>query len=157
LPPCRTPLRHGLHSGGGCHLARSGGQTGGSQGNSHHPSRRCASNAGEGSKPQSPEPPTPLGFSSPFFPCARRERRRREGKRGGEGIVVGACFAYAGAPRSRTPEPEQGPLRQAAPPSPSGLLRLHRRPKVRKLPPFTTFPHLGLFPVMHLWCRGTPP
>jgi hypothetical protein len=98
----------------------------GSQGNSHHPSRRCASNAGEGSKPQSPKPPTPLGFSSPFFLCARCERRRREGKRGGEGIIVGACFAYAGTPQSCTPEPKPEPLRQAASPSPSGLLRLHR-------------------------------
>jgi hypothetical protein len=78
LPPRRAPLRLGLRGGGGCHLGRSGGETGGRTGFSHHLARRRASKARERSNP-SRQATNPVGvFSSPL-PLRAPEEKRKEG------------------------------------------------------------------------------
>jgi hypothetical protein len=66
LPPRRAPLRLGLRGGGGCHLGRSGGQTGGRPGFSHHLARRRASKARERSNPSRQATNSVGVFSSPL-------------------------------------------------------------------------------------------
>jgi hypothetical protein len=122
LPPCRAPQWHGLRGGGGCHLARPGGQTGGNRGISHHLSALALPHFKGGRRVETlaVRATNPIGV---FFPlssvCAVREEEwggSEEGKASTWRRASPSPKRRGGEARSRSYESRlRGPVHRDAP------------------------------------------